>query len=220
MDTTTRPPARRRLRAGLAAAALTVATAPLTLTATPAHALSCVGIEEVAQDAEQVFTGRIIDTEGNQILVEVDHQRAGDPIADQVWLPVDLVGWISWPGVKGSDDMFGEHAAVPEGAVSDTRWLFATTHDADGRSGRVNACSMWPLVPPKQGGYPDKYVDPVLDTVDQPVTPGATGWSGVEPPESTGHSDGTLALSAAAGVGLGGAVLVGWGLLRRRRSVA
>ena len=104
-----------------------VAVLPL-LVAAPAQALSCVGPDDVIAEAEQVFTGRIVDASDGRLLLAVEEVWKGGPVEERVWMDVDLPGWSQWADGDGD---------VPDGYSSPHRWVFAP-YDAS-----VGPCTAW-----------------------------------------------------------------------------
>lgn len=103
---------------------LGVATAPA------ASALSCVGPATVLEDAEAIYTGRIVDGGGSRIEVAVEEIWRGERTPARVELGVGLTSW--WPDGTPTD-------GLPEGYAPEGTWLFAPA------DGEVNPCTAWPL---------------------------------------------------------------------------
>lgn len=133
---------------------LLVAALPLALLtwgpAPTAHALSCVEPSVVLAEASQVYTGRVTDSRDGRIQVDVVEVWSGGPVAEQVWLDVELASWTGWAGPDGE---------IPDGLTTAEEWVFAPEVD-----GTVNPCVMWEL----RGG------SEVLEhRPDQPTAPSA-----------------------------------------------
>jgi hypothetical protein len=204
---------RSRTVARLAATTIVLgAAAVVVATPTSASALSCVMPDQIVKSAEHVFSGRIIDSEGNRILMAVDSQEPGEPVPAEVWLTVDLAGWIVWDAHRPIDSGSG----VPQAYSSPRRWLVAADDEW-----QVNACTMWWASEPYVGDIDAQVVTPVVPPEgEEPEADAADPGEGRDPAPSveTGpaaHEDGTLAAAAAGGVGLG-AVLTAGGLWWRR----
>lgn len=176
------------------AAALTFVAAGAALLPTPAQALSCVMPADVVEKAQTVFAGRIVDSEGGRLMVEVDEVWKGDPVEARQWLAVDLAGWTEWGGVP--DDLHPKRS-----------YVFAP------QDGAVNPCTFWRAGVDHAPDAPDVTAEPVPD--------GSLGHAGEAPSDahaaSPRASTTSLVGAAAAGLGLGGiatALLV----LRSRRA--
>ena len=174
------------------ALAASAAVALLPLAAAPAHALSCVGPDDVIAEADQVFTGRIVDAADGRLLLAVEEVWKGAPVEERVWMDVDLPGWSEWAGPGGE---------VPDGYRSPDQWVFAP-YDAS-----VGPCTAWRADPGLVRAH-------APDRPEAPVPDGTLAGSGERPAP---RQDAPL-LAVAAGVGLGGgAAAAGLALLALRR---
>lgn len=182
-----RPPT--RLGPGLATGLL-AGVIPL-VAAAPAAALSCVGIEGVLRDAEQAYTGRIVDAQDGVLQVAVDEVWRGGPVEDRVWLEVQLAGWSEWAGPDGE---------VPDGYSSPATWLFAPD------DGAVGPCTAWRT----GSAYVDRHRP---DRTEEPVADGALDGAG-EAPAPTGEE---VPWALVTGLGGGGAVAAALGVVLVRR---
>lgn len=119
----------------IARALLALVLVPLTAIGTggTATALSCVLPASVLEDAEAVFTGRIVGAQDQRLRVAVDEVWEGR-VAEEVWLRVDLPGWSEWSNSTGK---------VPDGFTSPERWLFSTELEGE-FAYRTGPCSAWP----------------------------------------------------------------------------
>lgn len=117
----------RRFAALFAGAMVLLGTAALS--APPASALSCVGVDGVLEDAKTVFTGKIVDAQDGHILVDVGEVWRGS-VGEPVWLDVGSEEWSEWAGDGGR---------VPDGYQSDATWVFAPDDTI------VNPCVAWRL---------------------------------------------------------------------------
>lgn len=142
------------LGAGLAAVPL--AAAP------PAAALSCVPPAHVLRDAEQVFTGRIVEVEDGTAVVAVEEVWRGGPVEAETTVALGLPEW--WGG------------DVAEGRPNTERlWVFAP-YDERGTA-TVNPCTAWDRGTPGVGrSEPDQVSAPVSSAVG---TAGTDWWSRV-----------------------------------------
>lgn len=186
----------------------------MTLVVPPtASALSCVPAEYVADEAAHLFTGRIVDSRANRILVEVERVTPGDDVAAQLWLKVELGVWMPWrQSDQGDQSVPMTGHGVPQHYTDPRPWVFA----AD-KHWTVNACTAW------RGVFKDPTLQPVTTgLVALPVQGIATPLSGDQVTEgapaadlrrettsaAAGLSTGTMVWSAVAGVLLGAIGLV------------
>ena len=173
--------------------AATSVVALLPTLAAPAQALSCVGPDDVIAEAEQVFTGRIVDASGGRLLIAVDEVWRGAPVEERVWMDVDLPGWSEW--TEGDDQ-------VADGYSSPDRWAFAPY------AASVGPCTAWRLDREiVRRMAPDRAATPVPDD--------SLGNAAEAEPPITDE----VGLLTAAGVGVGGgaaAATLALLLLRRR----
>jgi hypothetical protein len=114
----------------LASAALAAGLAVPVAVAPPALALSCVGPDRVLDDADVVYTGRVVDSGDGRVLVEVEEVWRGGPVDEEVWLAVQLEGWTEWAGPDGR---------IPDGFSTSGTWVFAP----DGAD--IGPCTAWAL---------------------------------------------------------------------------
>lgn len=186
---------RSRLAALLGAALLGGLPA---LNGSPAHALSCVGPRDVTRDAAHVFTGTILDSADDRLLVDVGEIWAGGPVLNRVWLPIEaeMELWYPWATPDGT---------IPDGYSSDRTWVLATDGDFT-----VGACSAWELHDDHAGlmalrpDHPAAPVQAILRPLDE--EPAAI-------PDRDRRASGAAA-ALGGGVAAAGAMLV----LHRRRS--
>lgn len=172
-------------------AVATAATLLPVLTSGSAQALSCVGPDLVIAEADQVFTGRIVDAADGRLLLEVEEVWKGGPVEEKVWMDVDLPGWSEWADGDGE---------VPDGYSSPDRWVFAP-YEAS-----VGPCTAW-------RSNRELVRDHAPDRADAPVPDGTLAGRGERP-----APDDDVPVLAATGVGLGGgAVLAAAALLLLRR---
>ena len=179
--------------------ALTAAVAvPVTVTASPAEALSCVGPSTVIADALQVYSGTIVDARDNHILVDVAEVWKGGPVEEEVWLAVEMVEWTSW--------VDGMNSEISDGYTSGETWVFAP----DGQ-GTVGPCSAWAM-----GDGMRKYLTPFRpEQPKAPVAEGVLSDAGEAVPDDTKQSSlGLIVGGGAFGVALLVVLLVA--LARRR----
>jgi hypothetical protein len=99
----------------------------------PASALSCVGPTAVLRDAEQIVTGRFVEIVDERVRVEVVEVWRGGPVAEQLWLDLDLIGWWDRDVAAGEPDPDRLWVLVPfEGAINPCT-AFAPTTPGVGR---------------------------------------------------------------------------------------
>jgi hypothetical protein len=185
------------MRGAAALAAVTSFLLLPVLGAPSAQALSCVGPDEVLADAEQVFTGRIMDASEGRLLIAVEEVWKGAPVEGYVWMGVDQPSWSEWADSSGE---------VPDGYRSPDRWVFAPSE------AEVGPCTAWQVTPSFLADHAP--VDPQL-----PVEDGALGHAGESRPGSReGATPGELATYAAVGLGAGVLATLATLVALRRRS--
>jgi len=115
------------LRYTLAAAVL----AGVLLGAVPtATAYSCAITPGSALSGDRpAFTGRVVDRDGDQILIQVDEVWSGGPVEAEVWVTSEMLVGDSRPRAPGPEP-----------------WLYAP-YEAPGGEPSVNQCNSWPLTP-------------------------------------------------------------------------
>jgi hypothetical protein len=187
-------------------AALFVASSALVLQAQSASALSCVDPSEWYPEAEHVFVGRISDTKGDRIELEVREVWLGPDLAERIWMERHTGMDMWFP--------FSRDGEVPEGYSSPQEYVVAADRDLV-----LGPCS---LAPVGEGTYGVAGADSPRD----PVAAGEAGESGedaegriVVDPGGGSPEEGSAAAPLAAGgagvVGLGSLAAVLW---RRRRT--
>lgn len=196
----------RTLLASAALAAGLVVPVALAV-APPAGALSCVGPEEVLDDAEVLYTGSVVDARDGRVLVEVEEVWRGGPVEEQVWLRVDLEVWMPWAGPDGR---------IPEGFATKRTWVFAP----DGA--RIGPCTTWvmdaylrPYVDEHRPDQPDPPVPAAAETAGNAAGPERAGSEAEPVREQAGPTSWPLVGGLA---GLLGALGVGALFLARRRA--
>lgn len=181
----------------LAATALVAGLVVPVAAASPAGALSCVGPDMVLEGAAVIYTGKVVDARDGRVLVEVDEVWRGGPVEEEVWLEVQLQGWMQWTGPD---------RRIPDGFSTKRTWVFAP----DGAT--IGPCTTWAM-----DSYLSEYVDEHRPA--EPEAPVATD-SGAEDGESEVRQQaGPTSWALVGGLaGVIGAIGVGALLLGRRRA--
>lgn len=138
---------------------LVLATGLGVLPAPPASALSCVEPRTVVTEAEVVYAGRVVDTRGSRILVEVSEVWRGGPVDAQVWLELDLESWFAWVDRSGH---------VPDGFTTTEDWVFAP------EGGGVSPCSAWPATQTRRLRPAEVGTPVAVATTPEPATEPST----------------------------------------------
>lgn len=160
------------------------------VTATPASALSCVGPQAVLERAGTIYTGRILESSDDEVVVEVDEVWKGAVPPARATFDVDLPEWWEMEGTGGEA---GRVVVAPV-------------------DGALNPCTVFPLEGADgstlRAFRPASPASPVAPRKRQPIDAGAR-------PGGVDHTWTWVASGAGAGVVL---VVAGTMLIRRRRA--